>query len=94
MIIKNIISRSDADIVLVTSVCLDDNQQDELMRIYYDELDALAGKCRLPIVKVHEYWKSKISEGIDFVDLTLYDRAHPNEKGYQLMAEAIMQLFI
>lgn len=91
MIIKKIISRSDADIMLITSVCLIDDHQDEVIRIYYDELDALSRKFRLPIVKVHEYWKSKISEGINFVDLTLYDLAHPNEKGYKLMAEAIMR---
>jgi len=94
LIIKKIGTRSNADILLITSVCLIDAHQDEVMMTYYDELDALAEQYKLPIVKVHEYWKSKISEGIAVSDLTLHDLTHPNEEGYRLMAEVIMELFL
>lgn len=93
MIIERIREKSDPDIVLITSVCLMDGYQDDLIGTYYDRLDELAREFRLPIAKVHEYWRSKISEDVTFGDLTLHDLAHPNSEGYRLMAEAIMGLF-
>lgn len=92
--IKKIRDWSEADIVLITSVCLIDEYQDDLIGAYYDKLDELADEFGLTIIKVHDYWKSKISGGISFGDLTLYDFVHPNEEGYRLMAEAIMDSFV
>ena len=92
--IKEIRDQSEADIVLITSVCLMDEHQDDLIGTYYDKLDELAREFGLTIVKVHDYWKSRIAGGISFDDLTLHDRAHPNEDGYRLMAEAIMESFV
>lgn len=94
LIIKKIRDTSNADIILITSGCLSDDCQNDLIGTYYDKLDELAREFGLPIAKVHEYWKSKISGGIAFGDLTLFDRAHPNEKGYRLMAEVIMESFV
>jgi len=92
--IKKIRDRSEADIILITSVCLIDEYQDDLIGTYYDILNELAKEFGLSIIKVHDYWKSKISSGTSFGDLTLDDLAHPNEKGYRLMAEAIMESFV
>lgn len=93
-IIGEIRKASDADILLITSVCLMDDRQDDVVTTYYDRLDGLAHAHGLPIVRVHEYWKSKIAAGVAFGDLILPDGAHPNEEGYRLMAEAIMESFV
>jgi len=92
--IREIREASPADIMLITSVCLSDDQQDDIVMAFYDRLDELAHRYDLPIVRVHEYWKSKIAAGMAFGDLTLPDGAHPNEAGYRLMAEAIMESFV
>jgi len=89
-IIRGIREGSPADILLITSVCLSDARQDDIVTTFYDRLDELAQRHDLPIVRVHEYWKSTMAAGTAFGDLTLPDGAHPNERGYRLMAEAIM----
>jgi lysophospholipase L1-like esterase len=48
---------------------------------------------RIPVALVHEYWKTKITDGIPFESLVQYDGVHPTEEGYRLMAEAVMKLF-
>lgn len=91
--IEEIQADGDADIVLVTSSYIGDNADAELIGEFYDILTALGEEFRLPVAKVHEYWKKCIDAGTPYGTLVQYDLVHPTEAGYRLMAEAILELF-
>ena len=92
-IIEEIQADGDADIVLVTSSYIGDNADAGLVGEFYEQLAELGEQFRLPVARVHDYWKEKIDGGIDFGTLVQYDMVHPTEDGYRLMAEAILALF-
>ncbi len=92
-IIDNIRDNGDAEIVLITSVYIGDNDDNRLVEGYYHQLEILGRDYRIPVVLTHEYWKKKIREGILFGTLVQFDGVHPTEDGYRLMAEAIMNIF-
>ena len=91
-IIREIKENTDSDIVLVTSVCLENRKDNTHVKKYYDQLEELADLYKLSLVKVHLYWENRISEGIRFSDLVQADRVHPVSHGYRFMAEAVMEL--
>jgi lysophospholipase L1-like esterase len=92
-IIDNVRDKSDADIVLITSVYIGDNEDNRHAEGYYRQMEALGEEYRIPVVRTHEYWKKKIREGVVFGTLVQYDGVHPTEEGYKLMAEAVMGIF-
>ena len=94
IIIKEIRENTASEIVLVTSVCLEDRKANTRVKKYYDQLEELADLYRLPLAKVHVYWEGRISEGSRFDDLVQADRVHPVSEGYRFMAEAVMELFL
>ena len=93
-IVRGIMENTASEIVLITSVCLENRKDNTHVEKYYDQLEKLADLHKLPLVKVHMYWKDKISQGFQFGDLVQADRVHPVSKGYRFMAEAIMGLFL
>ncbi len=92
MIIAGIRENTDSEIVLVTSVCLGNQRDNTLVERYYAQLEELADLYGLPLVRVHRYWKDRISQGFQFSDLVQADHVHPVSHGYKFMAEAIMEL--
>ena len=92
MIIKRIRENTDSEIVLITSVCLGNREDNEHVERYYERLEGLAALYGLSLAKVHLYWKDKISQGLRFADLVQGDQVHPVSYGYRLMAEEIMKL--
>jgi acyl-CoA thioesterase I len=92
-IIDKIKERSDADIVLITSTYLGFVQGGDLADIFYNVLEKISERNTIPIVKVHEYWKSRIPDMVHYKNYVQEDLTHPNEAGYRLMAEAIMEIF-
>lgn len=92
-IISNIREDTDAEIVLVTSVCLGNALEDSMANRFYSQLESLAIENELPLARVHEYWKERIAAGIEFRTLVQFDQVHPTTEGYRLMAEAIMKVF-
>ncbi len=94
IIIKEIRENTASEIVLVTSVCLENRKDNKHVKKYYDQLEELADLHRLPLAKVHVYWEGRISEGSRFDDLVQADRVHPVSEGYRFMAEAVMELFL
>jgi acyl-CoA thioesterase-1 len=92
-IIDNVRDNGDADIVLITSVYIGDNEDNRHAEGYYRQLEALGEEYHIPVVRTHEYWKEKIKGGILFGTLVQYDGVHPTEEGYRLMAEAVMGIF-
>jgi len=92
-IIENIEENTGSDILLITSGCLDNVRENEMVNEFYAKLEELSQEYKLPIARVHEYWRSRIGEGVEFRKLVQGDMVHPTVLGYQLMAEAIMQVF-
>jgi len=92
-LIDEIQAAGEADIVLITSVFMENRAEYEYALTLYDQLEDLAAQYVLPIARVHAYWEKKIAEGIDFAPLVQYDGVHPTETGYRYMAEAVMELF-
>jgi len=92
--IEEIKGHSSADTVLLTSVYLHNPREDAFVRPYYERLEQIATTCKLPLASVHEVWRQWIEDGGDFHRLVQYDRVHPTEEGYHLMAEALMKLFL
>ena len=92
-IIGEIRADGEADIVLITSVFLEDPDDYEYAKSFYGQLEELAGTYGLPVARVHAYWQRKIEEGVEQGPLVQYDQVHPTEEGHRLMAEAVMELF-
>jgi len=93
-IIRGIGENTSSEIILMTSVCLENKRENERVEKYYRQLEEMAALNGLPLAQVHVYWKNKISEGVRFDDLVQADRIHPVSHGYRFMAEAIMVLFL
>jgi len=93
VIVTSIREQCASEIVLISSVCLGSEKENAFIERFYDQLDALAHDYQLPFARVHEYWKKKIAEGVDFESLVQFDNVHPNTEGYRFMAEAVMEIF-
>jgi len=93
MIISKVKEKTNSEIALLTSVTLIDPRENIIAENFYSRITELGLKYNIPVVSVHEYWKKKISEGAVHSTLVQFDGVHPTEKGYQLMAEAVFELF-
>jgi acyl-CoA thioesterase I len=92
-IIDRINNSIKADIILLTSIYLGYGSEGEIADIYYNMLEEIAENNKIPIAKVHKYWEKHINDKAHFLTLVQGDLVHPNEDGYKLMAEAIMEIF-
>lgn len=92
-IVKTIKNNTEAEILILTSVTMNNENEDFYIEQYYGKLEEVARSESTGFVPVHSYWKKRIGGGADFSALVQEDRVHPTEKGYLLMAEAIMEAF-
>jgi lysophospholipase L1-like esterase len=93
MIISKVREKTGSEIALLTSVALLDPLENKTAETFYSRIRELGTKHTIPVAAVHDYWKKKISEGVIHSTLVQMDGVHPTEKGYQLMAEAVFELF-
>jgi len=85
----------DADIVLLTSSYIGGSEDSGFVEEFYQQLIDLGNEYGLAVSLTHRYWKAKMDDGgTDFQSLVQYDMVHPTERGYRLMAEALMTLFV
>jgi acyl-CoA thioesterase I len=93
--IAGIRNNTEAEIVLVTAVWLDDpTSYDFVEKSFYGKLEEMAQKFGLPVARVHEHWRRQVQSGaVDFQELVQFDGVHPTVVGYKLMAEAVMDVF-
>jgi len=92
-IILKIREKSDPEIALLTSSALLNPGENRLAGEFYRKIFETGAKFNLPVASVNEYWEKKISSGIKHLLLVQGDGIHPTEKGYELMAEAVFELF-
>lgn len=92
--VDGILQAGDSEIVLVTSVWFEPPGEFRRAEEFYDRLRAVAERKKLPIAKVHEFWKKRIDLGADFRRLVQSDGIHPTSEGYRLMAEAVAEVFV
>lgn len=81
-----------SEILLLTSSLIFHNGESQRAQAYYDRIIETGEDFNIPVVRVHEYWKKQIESGTDHGSLVQFDRVHPTEEGYYLMARAIMEL--
>jgi len=91
-IIREIKSGTSAEIILLTSVPVNSSNENRIAESFYDKIIECGEEYNIPVAKVHEYWKKKISGGLRHASLVQGDGVHPVEKGYSFMAEAVMEL--
>jgi acyl-CoA thioesterase-1 len=93
--IAGIRKNTQAEVVLVTAVWLDDPKSyDFVEKFFYGKLEEMAEKFGLPVARVHEHWRRQVQSGaVDFQELVQFDGVHPTVVGYRLMAEAVMDVF-
>jgi acyl-CoA thioesterase I len=92
-IVEKIRRAGDAEIVLVTSSFIGDNRENGIVEEYYAQLTDLGAEEAIPVALVHEHWKRKVAEGVDWRSLVQFDSVHPTTEGYRYMAEAVMDVF-
>ena len=89
-IVERIRQESSAEVLLLTSTLPADASELDVVAPFYAELKQIAEDCACAIAAVDEHWRASIAGGTPHDSLVLYDRVHPSEAGYRLMAEAIM----
>ena len=82
-----------AEIVLVTSVWLNNPGENRVATRFYEQLEIISRASGLSMARVHSYWKEKIAGGVALERLVQGDLVHPTVEGYRIMAEAIMEVF-
>jgi lysophospholipase L1-like esterase len=92
-LVKTIREKSESEILLLTSVPLNNRKENVHINNFYRMLSKISKKEDLPLVEVHKYWERKLTEGYDFSNLVQTDMVHPTVDGYRLVAEAIMEYF-
>jgi len=90
--IAGIRNTTEAEIVLVTAVWLDDpTSYDFVEKSFYGKLEEMAQKFGLAVARVHDHWRLQVTSGaVEFQELVQFDGVHPTVVGYKLMAEAVM----
>jgi hypothetical protein len=86
-------AQTSAEIILVTSVFMANNEEMDFVEPFYVAMISLAEFNQIPVARFHRLMQEKITLGLSFESLVLDDMVQPYEKGYNLMAETIMQLF-
>jgi len=79
-------------ILLATSHTFDNPNDMDAVNIYYRSLRIVASDLHCELIPVHNYWAGYLEEqNLSSKDLVLSDSRYPNERGHQVIAEAIMK---
>ncbi len=80
-IVERIRRAGEAETVLVTSSFIGDNRENGIVEEYYGVLADIGAEESLPVAPVHEHWKRKVAEGVDWRSLVQFDFVHPTTEG-------------
>ncbi|MCX7991410.1 MAG: SGNH/GDSL hydrolase family protein [Proteobacteria bacterium] len=86
-------SKTQAEILAISSEILEDEEADKTVRKYYDKIQKVSREQKIAFVDIHRYWHQKIREGVDINSLLIPGLDHPNEEGYKLFAKIIADIF-
>jgi len=89
-IVERIRQESSAEVLLLTSTLPEDTEEQAVVVPFYAALKDIAREKARAVALVDEHWRAAIAAGTPHDSLVLYDRVHPSEAGYRLMAEAVM----
>jgi lysophospholipase L1-like esterase len=78
-------------ICLVTSHTFTNPYDMDAVNIFYRSLSIVAADLKCEFIPVHSYWAGYLQrDNLTNNDLVLWDTRYPNEKGHQIIAEAVM----
>ncbi len=92
-LIQTIKSRTNSEIIVLSSEVLEDEIADSTARKYYDKLQKVSREEKVAFVDIHRIWQQKLREGVELSTLLIPGLDHPNEEGYKIFAKAISDLF-
>ena len=92
-ITEKIIEGSKSEILLLSSEPLLTPKFDKIVLSYYQTLEDVAEEMGLGFVDVYGAWMRKVAEGVPLESLILSGLDHPNELGYEIIAEELMRFF-
>jgi lysophospholipase L1-like esterase len=79
-------------ILLATSHTFDNLNDMDAVNIFYRSLRIVASDLHCELIPVHNYWAGYLEEqNLSSKDLVLADARYPNERGHQVIAEAMMK---
>lgn len=79
-------------IYLATSHTFDNCHDMDAVNIFYKSLSFVAAELGCQLIPVHSYWAGFLAKhNMSARDLVLSDSRYPNERGHQVMAEAIIR---
>jgi lysophospholipase L1-like esterase len=79
-------------IVLATSHTFDNFYDMDAVNIFYRSLGVVASDLDLDLIPVHHYWAGYLEEHtLINKDLVLSDSRYPNERGHQIISEAMIK---
>jgi lysophospholipase L1-like esterase len=91
-LIQTLKSKTNSDIIVLSSEVLEDEAADAIARKYYDKLQKVSREEKVAFVDIHRIWQQKLREGILLSSLLIPGLDHPNEEGYKIFAKAIADL--
>ncbi|MCJ7445675.1 MAG: GDSL-type esterase/lipase family protein [Methanotrichaceae archaeon] len=92
-IVQDILYGPGSEVLLLSSQPLETPTYDELVVQYYKKIADVANDMEIGFVDVYKAWKKRIKDGIPLSKLILPRLDHPNEAGYKIIAEELMNFF-
>ncbi len=78
-------------IVLATSHILDNPNEMNAVNIFHRSLGIVASDLTCELIQVHSYWASYLEKhSLGRKDLLLSDSRYPNDRGHEVIAEAVL----
>jgi acyl-CoA thioesterase-1 len=81
-----------AAVIVATSCALEREHDAAFARPFYDAIIRVGADCAVPVAQLDRFW-SNSEQARSGAVLHNYDGVHPNDRGYVLMAEGLMELF-
>jgi len=91
--VRRIRAAPNSEILLLSSQPLETPPYDRLVQDYYQAIERVAKQMDVGFVDVYGAWMRRVEKGTPLGSLILPGLDHPNEAGYRIIAEELMQLF-
>ena len=82
-----------SEVLLLSSQPLETSPYDRQVMDYYQAIERVAREMDVGFVDVHGAWMRRVEQGTPLSSLIIPGLDHPNEAGYRIIAEELMELF-